>query len=60
MSNFKVGNVVKLKSGGPIMVIQRMYPDSTPPEAKCKWFDESTQKEGDFALESLIHIEAED
>ena len=61
MSDFKVGDVVQLKSGGPPMTIQRMYPDSTPPDAKCKWFDEkSATKEEDFALGSLIHIEDDD
>ena len=61
MSDFKVGDVVQLKSGGPTMTIQRMYPNSTPPDAKCKWFDEkSATKEEDFALESLIHIEDDD
>ena len=61
MSDFKVGDVVQLKSGGPRMVIQRMYPDSTPPDTKCKWFDaKRAAKEEDFALESLIHIEDDD
>ena len=61
MSDFKVGDVVQLKSGGPTMTIQRMYPDSTPPDAKCKWFDKnSATKEEGFALESLIRIEDDD
>ena len=61
MSDFKGGDVVQLKSGGPHMTIQRVYPNPTPSNAKCKWFEEKrTIKEEDFTLESLIHIEDDD
>jgi len=62
----KKGDVVKLKSGGPLMTIQDIdhwgmvysgmnsYPKD---QAQCYWFDGNEMKEGIFNLESLLLIE---
>ena len=57
----KEGDIVKLKSGGPLMTIQVIdswgiytgdhdYPKD---QAKCFWFDGNEMKEGIFKLNSL-------
>lgn len=44
---FEIGDVVKLKSGGPEMTVAQ-YPFKTmdgvecPDKVKCKWFNEET------------------
>jgi uncharacterized protein YodC (DUF2158 family) len=46
----KVGDVVKLKSGGPKMtVIDAQYPD----EVECKWFSGSETKFDKFPAAAL-------
>ena len=42
--SFKVGDVVKFKSGSPKMTIDTIYTNEDGTEyAKCAWFDESRQ-----------------
>ena len=53
MSDFANGKVVKLKSGGPKMVV---VDGSQPGFTDCRWFDENTNSYKydsfeDFALE---------
>jgi uncharacterized protein YodC (DUF2158 family) len=55
---FKKGDVVKLKSGGPLMTIDDIG-DYSPfgvngtDQAKCIWFEKTKMIEGIFALETL-------
>jgi uncharacterized protein YodC (DUF2158 family) len=61
MADFKIGDTVKLKSGGPKMTITS---DSAPPPPpggtvrkmwKCQWFtDKHEVKHADFPPESLM------
>ena len=46
---FKPGDVVQLKSGGPLMTVVRVEPgtDGTP-MVECTWFDKSEQKNSVF------------
>lgn len=46
---FKAGDIVKLKSGGPIMTIA--WIEDT--EAYCEWFDEKKVEGRRFLLTSL-------
>lgn len=52
---FKVGDTVQLKSGGPIMTIdqigRRMGADVE--SAWCQWFEKTKLEKGVFALTSL-------
>jgi uncharacterized protein YodC (DUF2158 family) len=51
MANIKPGDVVQLKSGGPLMTVEKIVGDS----AKCDWFDEKhKQCGGIFPLHSLV------
>jgi uncharacterized protein YodC (DUF2158 family) len=56
-NEFKIGDVVQLKSGGPKMTIENIgnYAFSgTKIMANCVWFEGTKQKEGVFALETLM------
>jgi len=52
MSEFKKGDVVQLKSGGPKMTIGYLLTDDTN-RVKCTWFDGKTVKEETFYTEQL-------
>jgi uncharacterized protein YodC (DUF2158 family) len=49
-ASFKVGDVVQLKSGGPIMTIAEINGD----DAYCEWFSSGKQSEGSFKMTSLV------
>jgi uncharacterized protein YodC (DUF2158 family) len=51
MPDFKVGDVVQLKSGGPRMTIANMK--SNPAGVLCAWFDEADVKTSRFPAEAL-------
>ncbi len=51
MAEFKAGDTVRLKSGGPLMTIHSIKNG----EAWCQWFDEKEEaKEKFFLMTSLI------
>lgn len=54
MSNFKPGDVVKLKSGGPFMTICWVKASNGVEEAYCQWFDANEPKGHTFATTSLV------
>jgi uncharacterized protein YodC (DUF2158 family) len=50
----KVGDVVKLKSGGPLMTVTLVGPDmSGIMTAWCVWFAGQVRVEGTFPLEAV-------
>ena len=51
---FKPGDVVQLKSGGPLMTV-RGVSDS---ECLCEWFSDSTPKKGSYLHAQLKDPEA--
>jgi uncharacterized protein YodC (DUF2158 family) len=51
----KVGDVVKLKSGGPAMTVDDFAKDDK--SAYCKWFSNDTKVESAFfAVEALVPV----
>lgn len=52
MTQFKAGDTVRLKSGGPLMTIHSVQTDG---DAWCEWFDEkgAAQSKG-FLITSLV------
>jgi len=53
---FKVGDVVALKSGGPPMTVDEVLemPEGSKGCIKCRWFDVKEQlKKGEFSPDSL-------
>ena len=57
---FKPGDVVKLKSGGPRMTVDDVdvYMSGGKPQAKCVWFEDKKRYEALFELPTLVHTHA--
>ena len=53
MGEFKVGDLVELKSGGPVMTIKEVFNDPEGAEAQCEWFDNIDVKQHLFVMTSL-------
>jgi uncharacterized protein YodC (DUF2158 family) len=56
MEEFKAGDTVQLKSGGPVMTIEQV---ATPAHASykaawCQWFEKTKLEKGVFPLTSLV------
>ncbi|WP_241303039.1 YodC family protein [Burkholderia stabilis] len=55
--NFKTGDIVKLRSGGPDMTIHDSASDG---EYKCQWFAGKKLESGWFRPEALQRVESTD
>lgn len=53
---FKVGDVVQLKSGGPKMTIMQVYDEEM---CQCTWFDGPSQLKGNQVLAALKMADTE-
>ena len=51
--NIAPGDVVQLKSGGPLMTVDSVSPFNGVASARCVWFDGSKQDDGVFAVSML-------
>lgn len=50
---FKVGDVVKLKSGGPKMTATTVGDKYGTPTVWCTWFEGTKKQDGDFPPDAL-------
>jgi uncharacterized protein YodC (DUF2158 family) len=50
---FKAGDVVQLKSGGPKMTVSKLREWQGQTEADCDWFEGTKMQSGSFPLASL-------
>ena len=55
---FAVGNIVRLKSGGPDMTV-RTVPDAPATHYECQWFAGKKLESGRFPAGSLEPVPAE-
>jgi uncharacterized protein YodC (DUF2158 family) len=57
---FKAGDVVQLKSGGPKMTVEDVdrygYPGDSETKAKCVWFEGTKKKEEVFRFATLTKV----
>jgi len=56
MAEFEVGDLVQLKSGGPVMTIKRV--DGTM--VACQWFAGKNLEEGRFYPSTLVRAETDE
>ncbi|TMP46847.1 MULTISPECIES: DUF2158 domain-containing protein [unclassified Pseudoalteromonas] len=59
--DFNVGDIVKLKSGGPDMTVKEVrinIRDEFTGNYRCQWFAGKKLDLGDFPQESLLKVEA--
>ncbi len=59
MANFKIGDVVQLKSGGPKMTVYELSggPGSDNFEVRCTWFEKSSQLSSWFVADTLLPVD---
>ena len=51
---FDIGDLVKLKSGGPKMTVTRVDNLGIRKIVRCTWFTGSKKEQGDFPPETLV------
>lgn len=57
---YKIGDLVRLKSGGPVMtVIQVSEKSDERPVVLCNWFTEPVKKQASFPPETVIPLAEE-
>ena len=57
----KIGKMVQLKNGGPIMTVTALYKDMQGrSQAVCTWFDaQQSEKKGTFLVDALMPYDGE-
>ena len=56
-NKFAIGDIVKLKSGGPEMIV-RVVPDVVGKIYTCQWFVGKKLEQGSFPQDSLEQVQA--
>ena len=58
MADFKIGDVVQLKSGGPKMTVYEFSgrPGNEDFEVRCTWFEKSSQLNNWFLANVLVLV----
>lgn len=61
MEQFREGDIVQLKSGGPNMTVSStdIKFGSKAPYCRCQWFSGTTLSFGDFEFDTLKKVELE-
>ena len=52
--NFKVGDTVRMRSGGPRMTVTAVGGDNDVPKVTCVWFDGMKQMEATFPSAAVM------
>lgn len=55
--DFKEGDEVQLKSGGPVMTVEHSEIWNGKPRVRCVWFFKDEKKQDYFSPATLKHIE---
>jgi uncharacterized protein YodC (DUF2158 family) len=57
----KTGDLVRLRSGGPVMTVERIEYDVPDPFARCAWFDaRELAHSGSFKIAALDLVDEEE
>jgi uncharacterized protein YodC (DUF2158 family) len=57
----KTGDLVRLRSGGPIMTAERVFSEVPEPYVRCAWFDARELAHGaSFKTEALEFVQSEE
>lgn len=48
---YQIGDTVKLKTGGPLMLVKEVFPDVSGQKLLCLWFQESKLQSDMFSSE---------
>jgi uncharacterized protein YodC (DUF2158 family) len=60
MQQFKIGDIVQLRSGGPNMTVEDIEPIPGKNLIDCQWFAGGKLNHGRFPPESLTKVEEEE
>ena len=60
MSDFKKGDIVRLRSGGPDMTVTAVGGIYEGQEITATWFDPKGLQSGGFSPEALKHVEEDE
>jgi len=60
MKKWKIGDVVRLASGGPPMTVNWLPTDANDKTIFCLWFSGDERKDGEFQADSLVKAEVGD
>ena len=55
-TDFKAGDIVKLKTGGPDMNVERTIQTNEGPKVCCRWFVGSKPHEGRFSVTDVERV----
>lgn len=55
---FAIGDIVRLKSGGPEMTVDRL-PNPYNDDYTCQWFAGKKLEHGDFQPDALVFVDKE-
>ena len=56
---FVTGDIVRLKSGGPLMTVERLLDFVDPIQVECQWFASKKLQNGRFPPAALDRVEQE-
>ena len=57
---FKIGDIVRLKSGGPKMTVTAPVITVGCKEVSCAWFVNGVRNFGNFPTDSIVHVKAKE
>ena len=58
--DFKIGDIVRLKSGGPPMTVDEVDKRAASQIIACLWFDGAQLEDGEFSPASLVLVTNEE
>ena len=55
MADFSIGDTVRLKSGGPLMTVEKTFSlEDGETRVRCKWFDDKNQSHAEAFVPGML------